>query len=337
MSLVLAEHNVEEKVAMRDAYCQTLLELAEKDDRIIVLDADLMNSMGMVPFQKKYPERTFNCGIQEANMIGVAAGLSATGKVPYAHSFATFATRRCFDQIFMSAAYAKLNVRIIGSDPGITASFNGGTHMPFEDMGIIRNIPGVTALEPTDSTMIRDLVKQLADAYGVFYIRLVRRNAIKVYEESSTFTIGKANKLRDGKDAAIIAGGLCVAESIEAAKILASRGISVQVLDMFTLKPIDREAVISCAAETGAIVTAENHNIINGLGSAVAEVLAENIPTPMERIGVQDVFGEVGPTNYLKERFELTAADIAKKVEKVIGRKQSRYATDKKSAGVGIS
>jgi transketolase len=281
-----------------------------------------MNSMGMVPFQKRFPDRTFNCGIQEANMIGVAAGLSATGKVPYAHSFAAFATRRCFDQVFMSAAYAKLNVRIIGSDPGVTAAFNGGTHMPFEDLGIMRNIPEMTVIEPTDSSMIRDIVRQLADAYGIFYIRLVRRNAIKVYEEGSTFQIGNAVQLQDGTDASIIAMGLCVAESIKAAKILKEKGISVRVLNMFTLKPIDREAVIKCASDTGAIVTAENHNIINGLGSAVAEVLGEYFPAPMERIGVQDQFGEVGPIDYLKQRFELTAADIAKKVEKVIARKQ---------------
>ena len=322
MTIVLAKENVEEKVAMRDVYCQTLMELAEKDARIVALDADLMNSMGMVPFQKKFPERTINCGVQEANMIGVAAGLSATGKVPYAHSFATFATRRCFDQVFMSAAYAKLNVRIVGSDPGVTASFNGGTHMPFEDLGIMRNIPQMTVLEPTDSTMIRDLVKQLANAYGIFYLRLLRRNAVKIYEEGSSFEIGKAAQLRDGKDASIIATGICVAESLKAAKILADKGISVRVLNMFTLKPIDREAVVKAAVETGAIVTAENHNIINGLGSAVAEVLGENFPAPIERIGVQDLFGEVGPIEYLKQRFELTGADIAKKVERVISRKQ---------------
>ena len=322
MTILLAKENLEEKVAMRDAYCQTLMELAEKDDRIVVLDADLMNSMGMVPFQNKYPERTFNCGVQEANMIGVAAGLSATGKVPYAHSFATFATRRCLDQVFMSAAYAKLNVRIIGSDPGITAAFNGGTHMPFEDMGLMRGIPEITVLEPTDSTMIRDLIRQLATAYGVFYIRLLRRNAIKVYEEGSHFEIGKAVQVAEGNDVTIMATGLCVAESLQAAKILAARGISVRVLNVFTLKPIDHEAVIRCATETGAIVTAENHNIINGLGSAVAEVLAETIPTPLERVGVQDMFGEVGPADYLKQRFELTAADIVKKVEKAIARKQ---------------
>jgi len=322
MTIVLAEENIQETIAMRDAYCQTLMELAEKDPRIVALDADLMNSMGMVPFQMKFPNRTFNCGVQEANMIGVAAGLSATGKVPYAHSFATFASRRCFDQVFMSAAYAKLNVRIIGSDPGVTAAFNGGTHMPFEDLGIMRNIPEMTVLEPTDSTMIRDLVRQLAGVYGVFYIRLLRRNAIKVYEEGSRFDIGRAVQLRDGKDATIIATGLCVAESLKAANLLATRGISVRVLNMFTIKPIDRAAVIKAAAETGAIVTAENHNIINGLGSAVGEVLCESLPIPMERIGVRDMFGEVGSIDYLKQRFELTGADIASKVEKVISRKQ---------------
>lgn len=322
MSVFIAQQNVEEKLAMLDAYCQTLMELAEKNDQIVVLDADLMNSMGMVPFQQKYPRRMFNCGIQEANMIGVAAGLSATGKVPFAHTFGVFASRRCFDQTFISAAFARLNVRIIGSDPGVTAAFNGGTHMPFEDMGIMRNIPNITIIEPTDSTMIIDLVKQLATAYGVYYIRLVRRNAIKVYEEGSTFEIGKAIQIREGSDVSIFATGLCVAESIEAAKILAGKGISARVLNMFTLKPIDKQAIMACAEETGAIVTAENHNIINGLGSAVAEVLSENIPTPLERVGVQDSFGEVGPVNFLKEKFALTAKDIADKAEKAIARKK---------------
>jgi transketolase len=338
MTIVLAKENVEEKIAMRDAYCQALMELAEKDERIVTLDCDLMNSIGTIPFQKKFPERTINCGIQEANMIGVAAGLSATGKVPYAHTFGIFATRRVYDQIFMSAAYAKLNVRIIGSDPGVTAAYNGGTHMPFEDMGIMRNIPEVTVLEPTDSTMLRDVIKQLADAYGVFYVRLMRKNAVKVFEEGSRFEIGKAVTLREGQDATIIAiGGICVAESLEAAKALAARGISVRVLNMFTLKPVDREAVIRSAAETGAIVTAENHSIINGLGSAVAEVLAENIPAPLERVGVQDIFGEVGPLDYLKQRFGLTASDIVKKVEKAIARKQQPKPEAGKSLGQSVA
>lgn len=322
MSVKLAEKNIKEDVMMRDAYCTTLMELASKDNRIVALDADLMKSMGMIPFSKAFPDRTFDCGIQEANMIGVAAGLSATGKVPYAHSFATFATRRCYDQVFISAAYARLNVRIIGSDPGVTAEYNGGTHMPLEDMGIMRNIPGITVIEPTDSTMLKDIIRQTADLYGIFYIRLLRKNAVKVYEEDSKFEIGKGIKLRDGKDVTILATGLMVAEAIKAGSMLKDKGIEATIINMFTLKPIDKKLIIECAQKTGAIVTAENHNILNGLGSAVSEVLAENEPTPLERVGVKDIFGEVGPLDYLKERFELTANDIVKAALKVIERKK---------------
>ena len=321
MTIWLAKNNVKEDIEMRNVYCQTLIELSRKNEKILVLDADLMSSIGMIPFLKEFPERTFNCGVQEANMIGIAAGLSATGKIPFAHTFGPFATRRCFDQVFVSGAYAKANVRIIGSDPGVTSAYNGGTHMPFEDMGIMRNIPEMTVLEPTDSIMLKDIIKQLAGLFGMFYVRLLRKNAIKIYEEGSTFEIGKAVKLKDGKDVTIIANGIMVAEALKAAYMLKEKGISVRVLDMFTLKPIDKEEIIGCAKETGAIITAENHNIINGLGSAVAEVLVENITIPMERVGVKDLFGEVGPADYLKERFELSANDIVKKVEKVLKRK----------------
>lgn len=322
MNVKLAERNIKEEVLMRDAYCGTLMELASKDKRIVSLDSDLMKSLGMTPFLKVYPDRTFDCGIQEGNMIGVAAGLSATGKVPYAHSFAPFASRRCYDQVFVSAAYARLNVKIIGSDPGVTAAFNGGTHMPFEDMGIMRNIPGITVIEPTDSTMLKDVIRQIADIYGVFYVRLLRKNAVKVYEEDSTFEIGKGIKLREGKDVTIIASGIMVAEALKAESMLKEKGIEATVVNMFTLKPIDKELIIDCARNTGAIVTAENHNIVNGLGSAVSEVLSENEPTPLERVGVKDLFGEVGPEAYLKERFELTANDIVKAALKVIERKK---------------
>jgi len=321
MMILSTMNNIKEDVAMRDVYCQTLIELAKKNDQIVVLDADLMNSMGMIPFLEAFPERTFNCGVQEANMIGVAAGLSATGKIPYAHTFGTFATRRCYDQVFLSGAYTKSNIRITGSDPGVTAAYNGGTHMPFEDLGIMRNIPEMTIIIPTDSIMLKNIIKQVAELFGMFYIRLLRKNAIKIYEKGSTFEIGKAIKLKEGTEVTIIANGIMVAEALNAAYMLEERGISARVLDMFTLKPIDKEEIIKCAKETGAIVTAENHNIINGLGSAVAEVLVENIPTPMERIGVKDLFGEVGPVDYLKERFELTASDVVKKVEKVLKRK----------------
>jgi transketolase len=321
MSIYIAKDHVQEKTMMRDVYCQTLIELAKDNPQIVMLDADLMNSMGTTPFLKAFPERTFNCGVQEANMIGVAAGLSVTGKIPYAHSFGPFATRRCCDQVFMSGAYAKSNVRIVGSDPGVTAAYNGGTHMPFEDMGIMRNIPEMTIIEPTDNAMLRDIIQQLAARYGMFYIRLLRRYAVKIYEEGSTFEIGKAVKLRDGKDVTILASGIMVDVALKAANMLEAKGISSRVLNMFTLKPIDKDAIITCAKETGAIVTAENHNILNGFGSAVAEVLVEHLPTPMERIGIRDVFGEVGSEDYLRKRFELTEDDIIKKVEKVVQRK----------------
>ncbi|MGI6777789.1 MAG: transketolase family protein [Acetivibrionales bacterium] len=321
MSAVITKNRVKEEIAMRDAYCSTLIELAKKDGRIVVLDADLMKSMGMIPFQKAFPEKTFDVGVQEANMIGVAAGLSATGKIPFAHSFAPFATRRCFDQIFLSCGYARLNVRITGSDPGVTAAFNGGTHMPFEDMGILRNVPGITIMEPADSVMLKSILEQTVDRYGVFYMRLLRRNAVKIYEEGSTFEIGRAVQLKEGKDVTVFATGIMVDEALKAAEFLSKEGISVRVVNIFTLKPIDREMIIKCAEETGAVVTAENHSIINGLGSAVAEVLAENAPIPLERVGVKDLFGEVGPADYLIKRFEMTWEDIAAKVKKVLDRK----------------
>ena len=322
MSIIrVAEKHETEKLAMRDAYCATLLQLASENDKVVVLDSDLMSSMGMAPFIAKYPEKTFNVGIQEANMIGVAAGLSATGLIPFAHTFGPFASRRCYDQIFLSVGYSKLNVRIVGSDPGITAAFNGGTHMPFEDLGILRNIPNITILEPVDTVMLKDLLVQTAGKYGLFYIRLLRKNAMKIYEEGSTFEIGKGVTLKEGKDVTIISTGIMVKEALDAAEMLGMEGISAKVINMFTLKPIDKELIIKSAEETGAIVTAENHSIINALGSAVAEVLGENKPVPLERVGVKDLFGEVGPVTYLRERFELTSEEIVIKAKKAIERK----------------
>ena len=306
---------------MRKAFCQVLIDLAKEDPRIVLLDADLMGAMGTKPFQKEFPERTIDCGVQEANMVGMACGLSIEGKVPFVHTFGPFVTRRAADQVFISGAYNKANVKLIGSDPGITASYNGGTHMPFEDMGIMRGMPTMTIIEPTDIAMLRDIVKQVAGIYGMFYLRLVRKGCMKVYEDGSTFEIGKAALLRDGTDATVIASGYCVAEALSAADMLAAEGISVRVLNMFTWKPIDEAAIKAAAAETGAIVTAENHNVINGLGSAVAEVLVKNKPCPIEMVGVQDEFGEVGPESYLRERFNLTDNDIAAAVKKAIARK----------------
>lgn len=321
MNIKLAEKREKESIEMRAMYCKTLMELAEKNENIVALDADLMSSMGMKAFEKAYPERTFNVGIQEANMIGTAAGMSATGLIPFAHSFGPFATRRCYDQIFLSCAYAKLNVKITGSDPGVTAAFNGGTHMPFEDMGILRNIPEITIIEPVDSVMLKNITEQIADKYGVFYTRLLRKNAVKIYEEGSTFEIGKAVPLVEGKDLTIFSTGIMVEEALKAAEELAKEGISARVQNIFTLKPIDKEAIIKCAKETGAIVTAENHSIVNGLGSAVAEVITENELVPLERVGVEDRFGQVGPVDYLKEQYGLTYKNIISKAKRVLERK----------------
>ncbi len=321
MSIKIAKEMLPESEEMRYAFCSVLLELAENNRDIVILDADLMGAMGTKDFLKKFPEQTVNCGIQEANMIGVAAGLSALGKIPFAHTFATFATRRVCDQVFMSAAYARNNVKIIGSDPGITAQLNGGTHMPFEDMGIMRGLPELTVLEPTDVTMLKWMMKEMAATFGVQYMRLVRKKSVKVYEEGSTFEMGKAVQLREGTDVTIIASGYCVSEAYKAAAMLKEADVSARVLNIFCWKPIDRDAILKAAIETGAIVTAENHNVINGLGSAVAEVVVKNKPVPIEMIGVQDEFGEVGPLDYLSERFKLNAPYIFEAAQKAIERK----------------
>lgn len=320
MVKLLKQRNID-KQEMRYAYTEALIEAAKRDSRIVSINCDLSSSCGTKGFTKEFPERSFNMGIQEANGCGVAAGMSATGLIPFFHSFAVFSSRRIYDQIFLSCAYAGLNVKIIGCDAGVSATYNGGTHMAFEDVGILRVMPKVTIVEPSDTVMAKQLVKQLAETYGVFYMRFARKNLPRVYEEGSKFKIGKAAVIREGKDATVIASGVEVAEALDAAEILAKEGIEIRVVDMFTIKPVDAECIIDCAKSTGAIVTAENSNIIGGLGSAVAEVLVECAPVPMERMGVRDEFGEVGQMDYLKKRFGLTASVIADKVKKVLARK----------------
>jgi transketolase len=278
--------------------------------------------LGLKGFVKDFPDRSVNVGIQEANACSMAGGMSAAGMIPFFNTFSVFATRRAYDQIFMCAAYPKLNVKIVGGDAGVSATSNGGTHMPFEDMGILRVMPGVTVMEPSDGVMLADLIQQMADTYGVQYIRFTRKNAVRIYEEGSHFEIGKAVTVRDGKDATIITCGILVAEALKAAQMLAAEGIDVRVVDMFTLKPIDADCILRCAAQTGAIVTAENHQLMGGLFSAVSEVLAENgVGVPMEKIGIHDEFGEVGDQDYLMERFQLSAPHIAAAVRKAVARK----------------
>jgi len=310
-----------EKVEMKTTFANVMDELAANDPAVAYFDCDVLNSTGMLGFCKKYPERGVDCGIQEANMISVAAGASAVGMKPFTQTFGPFAARRVIDQVYISAAYAKLNVRMFGCDAGVTASYNGGTHMPIEDMGLMRTIPEVTLIEPTDSVMLADLMRQTKDMYGVFYFRTTRKVTDQIFEEGSTFEIGKAVTLREGTDLTLITSGYCVSDTLAAAEALAAEGISARVLNIFTWKPIDEEAIIAAAKETGAIVTVENHNIVNGLGSAVAEVVAENYPIPMKRIGVPDRFGEVGSIDYLKGIFGMTKDDIIKAAKDILARK----------------
>lgn len=310
-----------EQKEMRAVYCRTLMEIAEKDERIVNVQADLMLGHGMKPFAEKYPERTFNVGVAEANMIGVAAGLAATGKIPFAHSFGTFSTRRCFDQITVSVCYAKLKICIIGSDPGVAAELNGGTHMPLEDVGIMRTLPGMMIVEPTDTVQLKAMLPALIADERPVYIRLFRKAVESVFTDGYTFRPGKADLLNEGKDATIFATGVCVREALLAAEALAKEGVSARVVNMHTVKPLDREAVVAAAKETGAIVTAENHSVIGALGSAVAETLAEECPAPLVRVGVQDRFGEVGRQPYLMETFGITAKNIAEAVRKAIAKK----------------
>lgn len=327
MSDILAKDRVLEPATMSSVYAKTLLSLMKLYPKVIEFEADLGRSLlGPDVLQRmrtEFPKQFVDCGIQECNMVGVAAGMSLAGWVPYVHSFAAFASRRVIDQVFLSGCYSKANIRIIGSDPGVTSAFNGGTHMPFEDIAAYRAFPEMTILEPTDSVMLESILMSLADVYGMFYLRLLRKNAVKIYEEGTSFQIGEAKLLKEGSDVTIIAAGVEVAEALTAAEMLDKEGIRARVLDMFTIKPLDQKAVISAAKETGAIVTAENHNVINGLGSAVADVLALHEPAPLEKIGIQDQFGEVGPMDYLKKRYGMTAEDIVLAAKRAICRKRS--------------
>jgi len=312
---------VTDPVAMRDAYCDTLIYLAEEHPGIVAIEVDVAASMGTTRFAKKFPDRSVNCGIQEANAVGVAAGLALEGYTPFFHAFGIFATRRCFDQIFLSAGYQKAPIKIVGGDAGVTATANGGTHMPFEDVALMRAIPDMTIVDPADSQAVRALLPQLAYDCGNAYLRCSRKNMPMIYAPGATFKLGKANVLREGTDVTLIAAGCEVNEALTAAEMLEAEGISARVVDMFTIKPLDEECVIESVQKTGAIVTAENHNAIGGLGEAVCNVVARRCPAPVEIIGVHESFGEVGTIDDLLKRFHLTAADICDAAKRAIARK----------------
>lgn len=306
---------------MREVYCEELIRLAKINPNIVVMDADLMKANGTGNFKKEFPDRYIDVGVAEANMAGIAAGLATFNKIPFINSFATFSTRRCYDQLFISVAYSRLNVKIVGTDPGIAAELNGGTHMPFEDMGIMRNIPTMTLFEPTDAAMLKAAMEDIVKLKGPVYIRMFRKKATTVYGEDFKFDFKRAIVVKEGRDAVIFCSGMMVSSAIEAANILSTEGIDAAVVNIHTWKPIDKDTIIRYAKKTRAVVTAENHSVINGLGSAVCEVLAENYPVNVTRVGVKDLFGEVGKAGYLAKRFELTAEDIASAVKATVGKK----------------
>ena len=319
---LIGEHKKDSR-ACRDGLALTLNEMMAEDKSICYVDCDLMGCINTKMLRKNYPDRAFEAGIAEANGAGVAAGLAATGKKVFYHSFGTFSSRRCYDQIYMSAAYAGLSVRVLGSDAGVTAAFNGGTHMPLEDAAMYLSIPETTVLDPADYDQLASITRQLVNVEGVTYTRFVRKGIIQVYGEGSEFEIGKGVVLHESdKDVAtIITSGIMVDESLKAYESLQAEGISVRVIDMFTWKPLDEELVIKAAKETGAIVTAENHNVTCGLGSVVANCLAKNCPTVQEFVGVQDLFGQVGPQDYLMDVYGLRATNIVEAVKKAVARK----------------
>lgn len=306
----------------KDIIGDVLIELAEQDPRVMVFDADLANASGLSRFGKRFPDRLFDCGIQEANMVGMAASASDAGAIPFAHTFAAFAARKCIDQVFLAACYADMDLKLIGSDPGITAATNGGSHQAMEDMGIFMGLNNITLLEPSDGIQYEWMLRTIKDTRGVFYLRINRKNERQLYQKDAQFTLGKGNVLREGTDATIIASGIEVYEALDAADLLAKEGIEVRVVDMFCWRPIDRELVAESAQKTGAIVTAENHVVATGLGSAVAHVVAEECPVPMGYIGVQERYGEVGSIPYLLKTFGMDAASIAEKVRQTIARKR---------------
>ncbi len=310
-----------EKKATREAYGEALAEFGAQYD-FLVLDADLSKSTKTDTFKNKFPERFFNTGIAEANMMSTAAGISTCGKTVFTSSFAIFAACRAFEQVRNAIAYPHLNVKIGATHAGISVGEDGATHQSIEDIALMRSLPGMTVICPADATESRAAVKAAIETDGPFYLRFGRLSVPTIFDKDTyKFELGKGVVISEGTDVSIIATGLMVPEAIKAAEILKEKGISAMVINIHTIKPIDKELIVRAAEKTGAIVTAEEHTIFGGLGSAVAEVLVENKPVPMERVGIQDKFGKSGVPADLLKIYGLTAEDIAKAAEKAISRK----------------
>ncbi|MBQ3133060.1 MAG: transketolase family protein [Clostridia bacterium] len=309
------------KKATRDGYGQALCDLAEVKSDFVVLDADLAAATKTGMFKKAHPDRFVDCGIAEGNMMSVAAGLAASGLTVFASSFAMFAAGRAFEQVRNSIGYPHLNVKIGATHAGLSVGEDGATHQCNEDIALMRSIPGMTIINPADAVEAKKAVFAAAQADGPFYLRFGRLAVPVVFDDDYPFEIGKGVELVEGTDVTIIATGLMVNEALIAAENLKAEGVSARVINMATIKPIDKEIIVKAASETGAIVTAEEHSVIGGLGSAVAEVLVESTPVPMVRVGVQDAFGKSGPALKVLEMYGLTAANIAAKAKEVIARK----------------
>jgi len=312
---------VTQKIATRDAYGETLLELGRKDARIVVLDADLSGSTKTAAFGKEFPQRFFNAGIAEANMVGMAAGLAAGGMIPFASTFAMFAAGRAFEQVRQSIAYPKLNVKIVATHGGITVGEDGGSHQSIEDLALMRAVPNMTVLCPADGPETVAAIRAAVAFNGPMFIRLGRSKVTTVFEDASGFEIGRGRTVRDGSDLTFMTTGMMTAHALEAAAILASGGVSARVVHLGTIKPLDLDLVLHCARETGAVVTAEEHSVIGGLGGAVCEALCEGCPVPVERVGLRDVFGQSGTAEDLLVHYNLMPGDLVEAAERVLRRK----------------
>lgn len=308
---------------MRELFSNEIEKLMQKDNNIVILNADLGKPNGFEKLMNKYPAKVFNVGIAEQNMACIAAGMSSYGFTPFTCTFTPFATRRICDQIAVSICYANQNVKIIGTDPGISAEYNGGTHMSFEDIGVLRSIPNIVIFEPTDNNQLKNLLPQILEYKGPLYIRMFRKSTPDVFVESEKFDLFKSKIIKEGKDISIFCSGIMVYETLKANKILEEKGIDAEIINIHTIKPIDEESIIKSVSKTHAVVTSENHNIIGGLRSAVSEVLCENYmgPFAFRSIGVKDCFGQVGKMPYLKEVYNMTYNDIVLAVEECLKEK----------------
>ncbi len=300
--------------ATRESYGEALLELGKENKNVVVFDADLSSATKTNIFAKEFPERFFDMGIAEQNMMSTAAGMSTCGKIPYVSTFAVFAAGRAYDQIRNSICYPNLNVKICATHAGITVGEDGATHQMIEDISLMRTVPNMTVISTSDDTQTKWAVKEISKIQGPVYLRLARLATPKIYEKNQKFEIGKAVQIGDGIDATIFATGVTVAEALKAQEILKEKGIEIRVVDIHTIKPIDKEMIIKCAKETKRLISIEDHSIIGGIGSAISEVLTEEYPAKLERMGIKDTFGKSGKAEQLMQYFGITAKDLEEKL-----------------------